>query len=70
MIKPGVVACSKKQLRRKNVENMISLTFPRLTYRYQWKSKIVLIYAIFLGLVQVVGEKYGEVSHIDNYIVT
>ena len=69
MIKPGDATCSKKQLRRKNVENMVSLNFPRLTSRYQWKSKIVLIYAIFLGLVQVVGEKYEQVSHLDNYIV-
>ena len=42
---------------------MISLKFPRLTSRYQWKGKIVLIYAIFLGLLQVVGETYGEVSY-------
>ena len=44
---------------------MISLTFPRLTSRYQWKGKIVFIYAIFLGLVQVVGTTDGEVSYID-----
>ena len=51
------------------LENMVSLKFPRLASRYQWKSKIVVIYAIFLGLVHVVGETYGEVSYIDNYIV-
>ena len=41
------------------------MKFRRVTSRCGWKGKIILIYAIALGLLQVVGETCGEVSYID-----